>query len=267
MTRNTQPEAYIIGDIHGQHDKLVQLLKRTGLISDTLSWTGGQSSLWFLGDFCDRGPDGVGVLDLVMSLQQEALDAGGAVQALLGNHEIVVLAALWMGDLLSPGWGDTFRSNWVANGGVDSDLSRLEDRHTEWMLSLPSLALVGDTLLMHANSLFYLKYGSTISRVNQAITALLRRKDPIEWDRFIGECGRDFGPDKPDSAEKVTRLLRTFGANRLVHGHTSISDITGADPSEVTRPLVYEGGKCVDVDAGMYLGSPGFVYKLHMAVS
>lgn len=265
MKADTPLDTYIIGDIHGQHDKLVHLLKRTGLITDTLSWSGGQSSLWFLGDFCDRGPDGVGVLDLVMRLQGEARDAGGQVQALLGNHELVVLAALWMGDLLSPGWGDTFRSNWVANGGVDSDLARLTDRHTEWMLSLPSLTLVGDTLLMHANSLFYLKYGSTIPDVNQAITAILRRKDPLEWDHFIGECSRDFGPDKPDSSEKVALLLHTFGATRLVHGHTSISDITGEDPSQITQPLIYDEGKCIDVDAGMYMGSPGFVYTLSNA--
>ena len=37
MKADTPLDTYIIGDIHGQHDKLVQLLKRTGLITDTNS--------------------------------------------------------------------------------------------------------------------------------------------------------------------------------------------------------------------------------------
>lgn len=255
-------DTYIIGDVHGEYLTLVRLLKDAGLVNDSLRWSGGQAALWFMGDFCDRGPDGVGVLDLVMRLQHEARNAGGRVQSLLGNHEVVILSALWMGDKQSPGWGGSFRESWIANGGLQSDLARLEDRHTEWMLSLPALALVGDRLLMHANSVFYLKYGSSIEQVNRELTALLQRRDPVEWDRLLGETGRDFGPGKPGSAEKVDLVLHTYGAKGLVHGHTSISDITHEDPTQVTQPLVYEDGRCVNVDAGLYMGSPGFVYKL-----
>jgi hypothetical protein len=125
-----------------------------------------------------------------------------------------------------------------------------------------ALARVGHWLFMHANSTFYLKYGSSIEEVNQALSGLLRRRDAAEWNRLLGEMGREIGPGKPGSTEKIDLVLRTLGAKRLVHGHTSISAMTGEDSTRVTRALVYDNGRCVNVDAGIYMGSPGFVYKL-----
>src|SRR5579871_6244279 len=84
---------YVIGDIHGQLGKLIALLRGAGLATDRLSWAAGAATLWFMGDFFDRGPDGLGVLDLVMRLQREAAVAGGQVASLLGNHEVMLLAA------------------------------------------------------------------------------------------------------------------------------------------------------------------------------
>ena len=131
---------YVIGDVHGEYDKLVRLLNQSGLVDDRLRWSGGGATLWFLGDLVDRGPDGVGVVDLVMRLQVEAEVAGGRVGVLLGNHEPVILSALWLGDKSCGGPGGTFYSNWKFNGGIDTDLERLTDRHTGWLSSLPALA-------------------------------------------------------------------------------------------------------------------------------
>ena len=75
---------YVIGDIHGHFDKLVALLLDEGLIANDLSWAGEDSTLCFLGDYFDRGPNGVGVVDLMMRLQVEASMAGGKLIALPG---------------------------------------------------------------------------------------------------------------------------------------------------------------------------------------
>ncbi len=255
-------DVYIIGDIHGQYDKMVKLLAGAGLVDVELKWSGGQATLWFMGDFCDRGPNLRGVLDLIMRLQEEAPRAGGRVEALLGNHEVVILSALWMGDAPTTGPSGTFYGDWIVNGGVESDLDVLEDKHIEWMLSLPALARVGDWLLMHANSMIYLKYGSSIEEVNLRFRELLSRKDPFEWNLILSEFIRDFGPGIAGTTEMVDLVLRTFDVKRLVHGHSPISGATKKDPLHVTEALIYEGGKCVNVDAGMYMGSPGFVFKL-----
>lgn len=80
-----------IGDVHGSYDKFVTLLKGTGLVDESLTWTGGKTHLVMVGDLVDRGKNDRGVVDLVMRLQNESRSAGGQVHALLGNHDVMVL--------------------------------------------------------------------------------------------------------------------------------------------------------------------------------
>jgi Calcineurin-like phosphoesterase len=84
-----------IGDVHGDFDDFVIILQRAGLIDAQHHWTGGQTTLVQVGDLLDRGPKPREVMDLVISLENEAPKAGGRVVALLGNHEMMNV----MGDL------------------------------------------------------------------------------------------------------------------------------------------------------------------------
>jgi hypothetical protein len=93
----TEPaEAVVaIGDVHGDFDDFVAILKRVGLIDAPYHWTGGKTTLVQVGDLLDRGPKPREAMDLLMSLEKEALQAGGRVVSLLGNHEMMNI----MGDL------------------------------------------------------------------------------------------------------------------------------------------------------------------------
>ena len=64
---------YIIGDVHGHLKKLVKLLQDVQLINDQHSWKAGRTTLWFIGDLVDRGPDSIAVLDLVMGCRLKLL--------------------------------------------------------------------------------------------------------------------------------------------------------------------------------------------------
>ncbi|HEY1409524.1 MAG TPA: metallophosphoesterase, partial [Promineifilum sp.] len=108
----------VMGDIHGQIAKLRLTLRRAGIVDEQDHWIAGNATMWFLGDFFDRGPDGIAAVDLVRSLQREAAVAGGRVDALLGNHDILILAAQRFGTRPSGGPGGTFLSSWQLNGGV-----------------------------------------------------------------------------------------------------------------------------------------------------
>ncbi len=83
----------IIGDIHGCHAELVQLLAKLGyeVAPDGLSATppAGRRAV-FVGDYVDRGPATPAVLKLVM-----AMVAGGAAIAVPGNHDDKL--ARWLG--------------------------------------------------------------------------------------------------------------------------------------------------------------------------
>ena len=80
-----------VGDVHGNHDKLVGLLGTAELIDDELRWVGGEQHLVVAGDFLDRGLDDRPLMDLLRRLERESIAAGGRVHVLLGNHEVMNL--------------------------------------------------------------------------------------------------------------------------------------------------------------------------------
>jgi hypothetical protein len=158
--------------------------------------------------------------------------------------------------------GDTFRDDWLRYGGQVADLERLTARHIAWISALPAMAVVADRLLLHADSLLYRRYGSAIARVNAAFAAVLTGNDLEAYDQVM-EAFSDRGAFTGDTGTATARaVLRVYGGQQLIHGHTPISIQTGQDPTTVTSALVYADGLCVNVDPGLYRGGPGFVYRL-----
>lgn len=76
-----------VGDIHGDYNNFLKILKGVRLIDKALHWSGGKTHFVQTGDIMDRGPDARKVFDLLMRLEKEAEKAGGKVHVLLGNHE------------------------------------------------------------------------------------------------------------------------------------------------------------------------------------
>ena len=83
------------GDIHGDYDQFLRLLKQAELIDESLTWTGGDAHFVQIGDILDRGPDSRKIADLIMNLEGQAKRAGGRVHFVIGNHEAMNL----VGDL------------------------------------------------------------------------------------------------------------------------------------------------------------------------
>ena len=259
-----------LGDVHGCIGPLREALFRVGFTDERGRWAAEDAQLWFLGDLTDRGPDGVGVLDLVMSLQKQAADEGGHVGCLLGNHELMLLAAhLPEGYRLrvvreddEPDAHALFRERWFGNGGQDADSTRLTDEHLEWIAGLPAMARVNDHLLMHADTVGYLEYGETVDEVNKAIGRLL--SDPVdveEIDHLTHLMTKRFA-FASDDGPAAREFLRAFGGRQIVHGHSPIPLLLGIEPSAVTGPLVYAGGYAVNLDTGVFLGGPCLISAL-----
>jgi hypothetical protein len=258
-----------VGDVHGCVAPLREALYRAGYIDERERWVAEDSRLWFLGDLTDRGPDGVGVLDLVMSLQEQAAEQGGEVGCLLGNHELMLLAAhLPEGRrlrLMQNGEDDVhalFRERWYGNGGQDADSSRLTDEHLEWIARLPAMARIGDHLLMHADTVGYLEFGKSVEAVNEGVTALLTGPvDVEEIDRLTHLMTKRFAFASDDGIA-AREFLRAFGGRQIVHGHSPVPLLLGIEPVAVTGPLVYAGGYAVNLDTGVFLGGPCLVCAL-----
>lgn len=84
-----------ISDPHGAYDAMAHTLINAEVIDDVYNWAGGDTHLVVTGDLVDRGADSRKVMDLIMKLEQQAVESGGRVHLLLGNHEVMNL----VGDL------------------------------------------------------------------------------------------------------------------------------------------------------------------------
>ena len=136
-----------MGDVHGHRDVLVELLREAGLVDVATRWAGEDARVWLVGDLVDRGPDGIGAIELVRRLERESR---GALRCLLGNHEVQLVAVYRFGGEETSIPGQTFRELWLFNGGVESDLRALTPEHVEWMTGLPPLARDGRWSDLHA---------------------------------------------------------------------------------------------------------------------
>lgn len=254
---------YVMGDVHGQYERATALLQAAGLLDASLRWSGGRSSLWFIGDLVDRGPAGLQVIDLVMRLQHEAATAGGDAACLLGNHDALLVSAYRFGAWPGSRRHESFAAVWLRNGGLVEDLAGLTPEHIAWITTLPAMARVGPYLLTHGDTMLYTRYGRNVAEVNAAFSDLLQSDDALRWSRLLSEFSehRAF-IGGAEGAARAAAFRWHFGGEQIVHGHTPICRITGDQPGRVREALVYADDQCIDVDGGLYLGGPGFVYRL-----
>jgi Calcineurin-like phosphoesterase len=91
LTQGSAPRIVAIGDVHGAFEPFADILQKAGLIDANREWSGGSTVLVQTGDVFDRGTGVRESLDLLMRLEDEARRAGGRVEALLGNHEVMNL--------------------------------------------------------------------------------------------------------------------------------------------------------------------------------
>lgn len=250
------PPVFVVGDVHGHRDVLVGLLAAAGLVDPAERWSGADAALWLLGDLVDRGPDGIGSIDLVRRLERES---AGNVRCLLGNHEALLLATHRFGSAETGFAGGSFADIWRANGGVESDLLALTSEHVEWIVARPAVALEAGWLLLHADTDAYLSYGRSPAAINAGVAAALDSGDAGECDALLEILSDRMRLGDPAS---VDALLGALGGSRIVHGHTPIASLLGVDPREVTAPLASADGRVLSVDHCLFAGGPGFVTRL-----
>jgi serine/threonine protein phosphatase 1 len=97
---------YAIGDIHGQLGHLAALTE--WLAANVLSQPVRSRHLVLLGDYIDRGHDGIGVLSYLGILELP----GVSITKLIGNHDLYLEAFLH-----DPGCNFNLIEEWMSNGG------------------------------------------------------------------------------------------------------------------------------------------------------
>lgn len=258
---------HLIGDLHGHYRDYERLLVASGLCDENLRWTGGTDVVWLMGDFFDRGASGVRCMDLTMRLQKEAPDSGGEVNSLLGNHELMILCAYLFRDSQHDD-GLSVYDHWLRWGGIESDFEGFTDEHAEWIKTLPAMAHLEtesvNALMIHADAMLYVNHGLTAEAVNQSFRDLMASTDLPRWMSALASFGEHMAFSGLDitGRKRAEQLLSLYGGDLLIHGHTPIPYARQIDAETVTEAWEYAGGKCLNVDGGMYMGSPGFIHTL-----
>jgi serine/threonine protein phosphatase 1 len=209
---------YAVGDIHGESEKLKELL-------DSLPLRDGDRLL-FLGDYIDRGPDSFGAVERLIRLQRE-----WPCVFLLGNHESMFLDFLgWTDD--SYFGGDAFLMNGgdrtLASYGYfdqeqsDRDSFRLPKEHEDFLLSLELHYQDGDYLFVHAG------LQRELLKSQDVAYALRRsRAEDLLWNRSTCDLPHEL---------KVT----------IIYGHTPAEDFN----VRWNRPF------SIGIDTGAVYGGP-----------
>jgi hypothetical protein len=205
-----------IGDIHGDFNQFVKILRATGLIDKRNRWSGGEAHLVQLGDIPDRGPDSRKAMDLLMKLEKSSVKDGGAVTVLIGNHEAMMMT----GDLryVHPGEYASFKDrnskarrkvyykktiNYIKNytpeikwpvfdkayqeeweqrfplGYVEHQIAwAATGKYGKWVLSHSAIIKIDDTLFLHGG--LSVKYSAmSIAEINTRVRTELARPSTL----------------------------------------------------------------------------------------
>ncbi len=275
-----------VGDVHGDFEQLIAVLRSAKVVNDQNKWSGGKTHLVQIGDLPDRGPDTRKIMDLFMKLETQARRAGGAVHALIGNHEAMNI----YGDLnyVTPEEFDSFRdanSEQIRAAFYKIHLEELskdpagkepddayrkqwEDKHPlgyfehrysygpngkygKWIESHDTIIRINDTIFLHGG--ISPKYADmSFEAINERVREELRDFDMLKGGIILDSDGplwyRGFARSEETAlAEHVENVLKLHGAQRIVVGHTP------TDGAILPR----FGGKVLLIDVGLsaYYGS------------
>ncbi|HVX14406.1 MAG TPA: metallophosphoesterase [Pirellulales bacterium] len=218
-----------IGDVHGDYERLIGLLKRVGIVPETpeapdkVAWSGGETVLVCTGDLIDKGNRSLDVIACFRALRQKAADAGGAVYVTMGNHEAEFLA-----DPEDDEKAEKFLDELDHAGIEPSDIASGNDRRGvgKFLLALPLAVRINDWFFAHACD----TQGATLANLAREIEDSVN-EDGFAADVLVGERGLLEARLKPipwwerdgDSPKRSEARLRGYadalGIKHFVMGH------------------------------------------------
>lgn len=224
--------AWIIADIHGQHDLLEAVLRPA--LRDLEAKERGQGVLIFLGDYIDRGMHARQVVDRILSLKAMLERRGVALVTLMGNHEDLLLRFLDQ-PASGPDWCELGGRETLMSYGVplpdSSDAAGWESTAADLAERMPAehLEFFRGLKLSHTEGGYHCVHAG----VRPGVPLDAQKRDDMLWlrDAFLSD---------PRQFDKV-----------IIHGHTPVPDVvsdsrrigldTGAYATGVLTALRLEG--------------------------
>ena len=259
----TKEPIFVLGDIHGQYDRMLKNLLDHGVIDKQLKWNWGKGHLVYVGDIFDRGNKVTETLWFIYRLEQEAEKAGGQVHITFGNHELMVLNK---------------DNRYIAreyktlcnNLGLDYDaLFHPNSVLGEWLRSKNSMTKINNVLFVHGGiSKKQVDSGISPKQVNNLMRQYLLAGSNAENEEEYTQILKSFGPFwyrgyfmESSRYKKITEaelddVLAKLNVSRIVVGHTENEILSAsfngkiidvniplADDSIPNQALLIENGK------------------------
>ncbi len=249
-----------IGDLHGDLDAALRVMKTSGIIDDRNSWIAGELVVVQTGDQLDRGDQEQELLEFLNRLQTEAAKAGGALYLLNGNHELMN-ARLDLRYVTEGGFADF--EDAVIIDEQDSLLLTFDEKQRARVAAFRpggpfamqlarrnTILMIGDNLFVHGGVLpAHIDKG--LENLNREIQLWLAAEGPEPegihtrtsptWTRLYSDNPTD------DSCNQLQEVLDRLGASRMIVGHTvQENGITSFCNQQVW---------CIDAGLASYYGS------------
>ena len=187
---------YLIGDVQGCNASLEHLL-------DTLDFSPSRDTIFLLGDLINRGPDNLGVLKRLQSLEHSA-------KCILGNHDLHLLGVHMGLRSLKP--GDTVQ---------DILQSPERDSLMDWLRQQPLALMQDDVLMVHAGVLPAWNAPTTLSLACE-VASVLQSPD---WQDFIRQMYGNLPAAWRDDLQGVDRLRVIVNALTRLRFCTPLGDM------------------------------------------
>jgi hypothetical protein len=225
----TSEEIFAIGDVHGDYDRLLNLLLTAKIVGSrpaspaAVTWTANKSILVFTGDLVDKGPHSLKVLKLISALRDAAANKGGRVVTLMGNHEAEFLADPHASK------SKDFAADLTAAGMNPDDVAACRTDVGQFLCSLPFGARVRDWFFSHA--------GNTDGRTLDRLVSDLQNgvdRDGFASQQLIGDNsllearlgggkaqnGQPwFANSKANAEQTLAAYASALGVAHIVQGH------------------------------------------------
>jgi predicted phosphodiesterase len=221
----------VVGDIHGDYQTLQRLLKAVDLEGDLLV---------FLGDYADRGPDGIEVIRTITELRKKHPQN---VIALKGNHE-------------------DFTQDGIPNFNPCTLIGEAEAKLGNWGLyfeeellpfieTLPlACLLAGNALLVHGGVSSKITSQKDLEEPSEELCIDLLWSDPFDGKGEDPNFGRGAGVEFGADVSKA--VCAALGVERIVRSHQP--------QLAAQKPNAMHDGRLITLNATTVYGGLPFIY-------
>lgn len=181
---------WVIGDLQGCNDALLQLLDHPEIAADQ------QARFWFAGDLVNRGPQSLQTLRTIMSLGERAT-------CVLGNHDIHLLAVA--AGIKKPGKSDTFEDVLAA-----PDAAGIID----WLRHRPLMHREQGHIMVHAGVLAPWSAEQAVMLAREVETALRGPRWEAALERIYGN-EPNYWDKSLDSGKRLRVIVNAMTRMRM----------------------------------------------------